>query len=62
MGFQRTCGEELVEKCLGAIPRACFQFGLGGGGGKGVVVVDEKVAEVEGVGDWLGDGYGPVGM
>lgn len=23
-----------------------------------VVVVDEEVAEVEGVGDWFGDGYG----
>lgn len=28
--------------------------------GERVAIVDEEVAQVEGVGNWLGDGYGAV--
>lgn len=61
MGFERTCGQELVEECLGAVSRAGLELGLGGGMRQRVVIVDEEVAEVEGVGDRLGDGYGAAG-
>lgn len=46
---------------MGAVARAGLQLRLGGGWGKGVGVMNEEVAEVEGVGDWFGDGYGAVG-
>lgn len=46
---------------MGAVAGGIFEIGFGGGGGEGVGVVDEEVAEIEGVGDGFIDGYGAVG-
>lgn len=61
MGGYGTGGEELVYEGLGAVAGGGGEDGVGGGRRKGVGVVAEEVAEVEGVGDWFCDGDGAWG-
>lgn len=49
-GCYGAYGQELVYEALGGIAGGGFEDDFGGGRGKGVCVVAEEVAEVEGVG------------
>ena len=51
-------GEKLRNERLGAVTGCGSDLPGGGRRGEGVGVMAEEVPEIEGVGDWFGDGYG----
>ena len=58
VGLDLACGEKLVYESLCGVAGGCGEGFFVGGGGDGVWVVGEEVAEVEGEGCGLVDGDG----
>lgn len=58
VGLDLACGEKLVYESLCGIAGGCSEGFLVGGGGDGVWIVGEEVAEVECEGRGLVDGDG----